>query len=64
MSERLDGSRRDELVRLLEHVVDSGPLFGQLAQLSDGDEPFRPRACPAQATAVAEILRALVELGG
>jgi predicted glycogen debranching enzyme len=55
---------RDELVRLLEHVVDSGPLFGQLAQLSDGDEPFRPRACPAQATAVAEILRALVELGG
>ncbi len=54
---------RDELVRLLEHVVDSGPLFGQLAQLSDGDEPFRPRACPAQATAVAEILRALVELG-
>jgi predicted glycogen debranching enzyme len=55
---------RDELVRLLEYVVDSGPLFGQLAQLSDGDEPFRPRACPAQATAVAEILRALVELGG
>jgi glycogen debranching enzyme len=49
---------------LLEKVVDSGPLFGQLAQLSDGDEPFRPRGCPAQATAVAEILRALVELGG
>jgi predicted glycogen debranching enzyme len=55
---------RDELVRLLEHVVDSGPLFGQLPQLSDGDEPFRARACPAQATAVGEILRALVELGG
>ncbi len=53
-----------EIVRLLEQVVDTGPLFGQLAQLSDGDAPFRPRACPAQATAVAEILRALVELGG
>jgi glycogen debranching enzyme len=55
---------RDDLVRLLEQVVDSAPLFGQLAQLSDGDAPFRPRACPAQATAVAELLRALVELGG
>ncbi len=54
----------DELVRLLEQVIDSAPLFGQLAQLSDGDAPFRRRACPAQATAVAEILRALVELGG
>jgi glycogen debranching enzyme len=49
---------------MLERVVDSGPLFGHLAQLSDGDEPFKPRGCPAQATAVAEILRALVELGG
>jgi predicted glycogen debranching enzyme len=55
---------REELVKLLERVVDSGPLFGQLAQLSDGDEPFRPRGCPAQATAVAEVLRALVDLGG
>lgn len=55
---------RDEIVRLLEQVVDTGPLFGQLAQLSDGDAPFRSRACPAQATAVAEVLRALVELGG
>lgn len=55
---------REELLRMLERVVDSGPLFGHLAQLSDGDEPCKPRGCPAQATAVAEILRALVELGG
>ncbi len=55
---------RDELVRMLEQVVDGGPLFGQLAQLSDGDAPFRRRGCPAQATAVAELLRSLVELGG
>ncbi len=54
----------EELVRLLEKAVDGGPLFGQLAQLSDGDEPFRARGCPAQAMAVAELLRALVELGG
>jgi predicted glycogen debranching enzyme len=55
---------RDDVVRMLEHVVDAGPLFGQLAQLSDGDAPFRSRACPAQATAVGELLRALVDLGG
>jgi predicted glycogen debranching enzyme len=55
---------REELVRLLERAVDHGPLFGQLPQLADGEEPFRPRGCPAQASAVAEVLRALVELGG
>jgi len=59
-----DPQGREEPLRLLQKVVDSGTLYGQLAQLSDGDEPFRPRGCPAQATAVAEILRALVELGG
>jgi predicted glycogen debranching enzyme len=54
----------EELVRLLEQAVDHGPLFGQLPQLTDGDAPYRPRGCPAQATAVAEVLRALVDLGG
>ncbi|HVR19529.1 MAG TPA: amylo-alpha-1,6-glucosidase, partial [Polyangiaceae bacterium] len=54
---------RDELVRLLERAVDQGPLLGQLAQLCDGDAPHKPRGSPAQATAVAEVLRALVELG-
>jgi predicted glycogen debranching enzyme len=55
---------REALVKLLEHVVDAAPLYGQLPQLSDGDAPFRARGSPAQATAVAEVLRALVELGG
>jgi predicted glycogen debranching enzyme len=55
---------REEVVQLLEQAVDRGPLFGQLPQVADGDEPYRPRGCPAQATAVAEVLRALVELGG
>jgi predicted glycogen debranching enzyme len=54
---------REELVTLLEQVVDNGPLLGQVAQLCDGDPPNKPRGSPAQATAVAEILRALVELG-
>jgi predicted glycogen debranching enzyme len=54
----------DELVALLERAVDQGPLLGQLAQLCDGDPPNKPRGSPAQATAVAEVLRALVELGG
>jgi predicted glycogen debranching enzyme len=54
---------RDGLVALLEHAVDHGALLGQLAQLCDGDAPNRPRGSPAQATAVAEVLRALVELG-
>ena len=58
-----EAQTRDELVRLLEHAVDHGPLLGQLAQLCDGDAPHKPRGSPAQATAVAEVLRALVELG-
>ena len=58
-----EAQARDELVRLLEHAVDHGPLLGQLAQLCDGDAPHKPRGSPAQATAVAEVLRALVELG-
>jgi predicted glycogen debranching enzyme len=55
---------REDLVKLLEHAVDQGPLLGQMPQLADGDAPFRARGAPAQATAVAEVLRALVELGG
>jgi glycogen debranching enzyme len=58
-----EAQTRDELVHVLEQAVDSGPLLGQLAQLCDGDAPNRPRGSPAQATAVAEVLRALVELG-
>jgi predicted glycogen debranching enzyme len=58
-----ESQTRDELVGLLERAVDGGTLLGQLAQLCDGDAPNKPRGSPAQATAVAEILRALVELG-
>jgi predicted glycogen debranching enzyme len=58
-----ESQTREELVTLLERAVDSGPLLGQLAQLCDGESPNKPRGSPAQATAVAEVLRALVELG-
>ncbi|MGC4091558.1 MAG: amylo-alpha-1,6-glucosidase [Polyangiaceae bacterium] len=49
-----------DLRGLLEQAVDEGILLGQVAQLADADPPHRPRGCPAQATSVAELLRALV----
>ncbi len=49
-----------DLRGLLQHVLDEGSVLGQVAQLADGDTPHRPRGCPAQATSVAELLRALV----
>jgi predicted glycogen debranching enzyme len=50
-----------DLRGLLEQATDEGLLLGQVSQLSDGDPPHRPRGCPAQATSVAELLRALVD---
>lgn len=49
-----------DLRGLIEQAVDAGGLVGQVAQLADGDAPHRARGCPAQATSVAELLRALV----
>jgi glycogen debranching enzyme len=53
---------RAELRQLLEAALDGCSLLGQLPQLADGDAPHRPRGSPAQASSVAEVLRALVEL--
>ncbi len=50
-----------DLRGLVEQAADEGLLLGQVAQLADGDPPHRPRGCPAQATSVAELLRALVD---
>ncbi|MEP7048842.1 MAG: amylo-alpha-1,6-glucosidase [Pseudomonadota bacterium] len=50
----------DELRRLVEGAIDGNSLLGQISQLSDGESPYRPRGCPAQAASVAEVLRALV----
>jgi len=49
-----------DLRGLLQHVLDDGSVFSQVGQLADGDPPHRGRGCPAQATSVAELLRALV----
>jgi hypothetical protein len=36
--------------------------LGTLGEVFDGDPPFRPGGCPAQAWSVAETLRAWVEI--
>jgi glycogen debranching enzyme len=43
-----------------DHVVDYG--FGSIAEMFDGDPPFTPNGCIAQAWSVAETLRAWHEL--
>ncbi len=59
-----DFELREALRALVEQTLADGPVLGQVAQLADGDEPHRPRGCPAQAWSVAELLRTLVcELG-
>lgn len=39
----------------------SSGCVGSISEIFDGDEPFIPRGCVAQAWSVAEVLRALVE---
>lgn len=55
-----DQELREELRRVIEGALDGAVILGQIAQLADGDAPHRARGCPAQATSVAELLRALV----
>ena len=55
-----DFELREELRELCEQALGPGPALGQVAQLADGEAPFRARGCPAQAWSVAELLRALV----
>ncbi|MGI9174044.1 MAG: amylo-alpha-1,6-glucosidase [Rhodothermales bacterium] len=44
------------LFPLLHHLTDHG--VGSVSEICDGDAPFTPRGCPAQAWSVAEVLRA------
>ncbi len=62
MAEREDYDEVDSLEDLIERAADDGILLGQVAQLADGDAPHRPRGSPAQASSVAELLRALSAL--
>ena len=59
---RVYGDRRAArayLAPLLRHLVDHG--VGSVSELFDGDAPFFPRGCPAQAWSVAELIRAWQE---
>lgn len=47
---------RSYLHPLLQHLVDHG--VGTVSEIFDGDPPFEPNGCPAQAWSVAELIRA------
>lgn len=47
---------RAYLQPLMQHLVDHG--VGSVSEIFDGDPPFTPRGCPAQAWSVAELIRA------
>ena len=47
---------------LREHLCEAG--LGQISELFDGDAPYTPRGCIAQAWSVAELLRSTSESGG
>jgi predicted glycogen debranching enzyme len=55
-----DEELREELRQVIEGALDGAVILGQIAQLADADTPHRARGCPAQATSVAELIRALV----
>ena len=48
------------LLPMLDHLDDAG--LGQISEIFDGDPPFLPRGCIAQAWSVAEWLRAFRQL--
>lgn len=46
---------RSYLTSLMQHIVDHG--VGSISEIFDGDAPFTPHGCIAQAWSVAELLR-------
>ncbi|HEU0122900.1 MAG TPA: amylo-alpha-1,6-glucosidase [Bryobacteraceae bacterium] len=50
---------RELLLGMQPHMRQAG--IGQLSEIADGDPPFTPRGCFAQAWSVAELLRAAAE---
>ena len=48
---------RSYLLPLIRHLADHG--LGSISEIFDGDPPFTPEGCIAQAWSVAEVLRAL-----
>jgi predicted glycogen debranching enzyme len=53
---------REYLTPLAHHLGDHG--LGSIAEIFDGDPPFQPRGCIAQAWSVSETLRAWLEIAG
>jgi glycogen debranching enzyme len=53
---------RSFLEPLAHHLADYG--VGSIAEIFDGDPPFTPRGCIAQAWSVSETLRAWMEIAG
>ncbi len=51
------GLARSYLTPLIHHLADHG--IGTVSEIFDGDPPFTPRGCIAQAWSVAELLRTL-----
>ena len=51
---------REWLESMADHLTDAG--LGTISEIFDGDAPFTPRGCFAQAWGVAEILRAWVAI--
>ncbi|MBI3121519.1 MAG: hypothetical protein HYZ03_04470, partial [candidate division NC10 bacterium] len=47
---------------MAHHLADYG--VGSIAEIFDGESPFTPRGCIAQAWSVAETLRAWMEIAG
>jgi len=52
---------RSYLMPFIHHLSDAG--LGTISEIFDGDPPFLPRGCFAQAWSVAEVLRAWKETG-
>lgn len=55
-----DDELRGDLRDLIEGAMDEPLAICQVAEMADGDSPNQFRACPADAWAVAELLKALV----
>jgi predicted glycogen debranching enzyme len=53
------GQAAEWLLPLKDHLSDAG--LGHISEAFDGDAPYRPGGCIAQAWSVAEVLRAYVE---
>jgi predicted glycogen debranching enzyme len=53
---------RSFLLPMLQHLHSHG--VGSLSEVFDADPPFTPRACPAQAWSVGEVLRVWAEVQG